>query len=135
MQKSMLATVLLVAALAPAAHAADMLPLKQGIYVPANRPCKGASRAEIVSYWGGKSSFNSAQTSCTINKLTRNGKIFTITDKCADIRAGGRSDQCCCIACIAKASPSPHAIQAICASVSRSGRRRCNCGSRSATAM
>jgi hypothetical protein len=35
----MLTTVLLVAGLAPAAHAADMLPLKQGIYVPTNRPC------------------------------------------------------------------------------------------------
>ena len=92
MQQSMLTTVLLAAGLAHAAHAAhaaDMLPLKQGIYVPTNRPCKGASRAEIVSYWGGKSSFNSAQASCTISKLTRNGKVFTSTDKCADMRGGG----------------------------------------------
>lgn len=35
--------------------AADMLPLKQNIYVPASRPCKGASNAEIVNYWGDKS--------------------------------------------------------------------------------
>ena len=32
---------------------------------------------------------SSAQASCTISKLTRNGKVFTITDKCADIRGGG----------------------------------------------
>ena len=29
------------------------------------------------------------QASCTISKLTRSGKVFTITDKCADIRGGG----------------------------------------------
>lgn len=71
------------------AFAADMLPLKQGIYVPANRPCKGASNAEIVNYWGGQSSFGSAAASCAISKLTRNGQVFTITDKCTDIRGGG----------------------------------------------
>jgi len=87
-----------IAAIAPAliatlvsagALAADMLPLKQGLYVPANRPCKGASNAEIVNYWGGNSSFGSSQAECKISKLARKGNVFTITDKCADIRGGG----------------------------------------------
>jgi len=69
--------------------AADMLPLKQNIYVPASRPCKGASNAEIVNYWGDKSSFGSVQATCRISKLKCGGNIFTITDKCADIRSGG----------------------------------------------
>jgi hypothetical protein len=66
-----------------------MLPLKQGICVPVKRPCNGASNAEIVNYWGGKSSFGSAHASCTISKMTRNANVFTITNKCADIRGGG----------------------------------------------
>jgi len=69
--------------------AADMLPLKQNIYVPANRPCKGTSNAEIVNYWDDKASFGSAQATCTTSKLTRDGSVLTITDKCADIRDGG----------------------------------------------
>jgi len=70
------------------AVAADMLPLKQGIYVPAARPCKGASNAEIVNYWGGKSSIGVAQAECTIKKLTRKGNVYTIADECTDIRSG-----------------------------------------------
>ena len=73
---------------ATAALAADMLPLKQGIYVPAGRPCKGASNAEIVNYWGGRSSIGAAQGECTIKKLTRKGNVFTITDECRDIQSG-----------------------------------------------
>jgi hypothetical protein len=57
--------------------------------VPASRPCKGAANAEIVNYWGGESSFGSSQATCTISKLSRSGNVFTITDKCADIRGGG----------------------------------------------
>ena len=81
---------LIASALATATHAADLLPLKQGLYVPAKSACKGASTAEIVNYWGGKSSIGSAQTECTIIKMTKNGKAFTITDKCTDIRGGGQ---------------------------------------------
>ena len=89
MRKTTQAAVLIAAALSSGTWAADMLPLKQGIYVPVSRPCKGASNAEIVNYWGGKSSFGSSQASCTISKMTRKGKVFTISDKCADIRGGG----------------------------------------------
>lgn len=70
-----------------AAAAPDMLPLKQGIYVPANRPCKGASNAEIVNYWGGKSAIGYAQATCTIKKLTKQGNVFTITDECRDLQS------------------------------------------------
>jgi hypothetical protein len=80
---------LIASALATTAHAADLLPLKQGLYVPARSACKGASTAEIVNYWGGKSSIGSAQADCTIVKVTKSGNVFTITDKCADIRGGG----------------------------------------------
>jgi len=89
MRKAALTVALMVATVCTGALAEDMLPLKQGIYVPANRPCKGASNAEIVNYWGGRSSFGSVQATCTISKMTRNGNVFTITDKCADIKGGG----------------------------------------------
>ncbi len=89
MRKATLTTALIAAAVSTGVLAADMLPLKQGIYVPANRPGKGASNAEIVNYWGGDASFGSAQATCKISKLTRKGNVFTITDKCADIRGGG----------------------------------------------
>ena len=67
------------------AVAANMLPLKQGIYVPVGRPCRGASNAEIVNYWGGKSAIGVAQAQCTIKHLTRRGHVFTLTDECRDI--------------------------------------------------
>jgi hypothetical protein len=89
MQKLLSVIAMMGSALAPAAQAADLLPLKQGLYVPAKSACKGASNAEIVNYWGGKSSLGSAQAECTISKVTKNGNVFTITDKCADIRGGG----------------------------------------------
>ena len=88
MLKPVRRVVVMAAAVCTSALAADMLPLKQGIYVPASRPCKGASNAEIVNYWGGKSSLGSAQAECTISKVTRDGNVYTITDKCADIRSG-----------------------------------------------
>jgi hypothetical protein len=89
MRKATLTAALIVAAVSTGALATDMLPLKQGIYVPVKRPCKGASNAEILNYWGGDASFGSAQATCKISKLTRKGTVFTITDKCTDIRGGG----------------------------------------------
>ena len=74
--------------LAVGAAAADMLPLKQGIYVPVGRACKGASNAEMVNYWGGKSSIGVAQATCTIKKLTHQGTTYTVTDVCKDIQSG-----------------------------------------------
>jgi hypothetical protein len=71
------------------AIAADLLPLKQGIYVPVGRPCKGASNSEIVNYWGGKSSIGASQGECTIKTITRKGNVFTLKDQCRDIQSGG----------------------------------------------
>ena len=70
------------------AVAADLLPLKQGIYVPVARPCRGASNADIVSYWGGKSSIGAAQGECTIKSMTRKGNVFILKDQCRDIQSG-----------------------------------------------
>ena len=68
--------------------AADLLPLKQGIYVPVGRPCRGASNAEIVNYWGGNSSIGASQGECTIKTVSHKGNIYTIKDKCRDIQSG-----------------------------------------------
>lgn len=68
--------------------AADMLPLKQGIYVPVATPCKGAPNSEIVNYWGGKSSIGASQGECTIKKLSKKGSEFTLLDECKDIQSG-----------------------------------------------
>ena len=70
------------------AVAADLLPLKNGIYVPTKVPCKGATNADIVNYWGGKSGIGVAQAECTIKKLTKKGNVYTFTDECRDIQSG-----------------------------------------------
>jgi len=93
----MLKTARIVASMAAVVCSSTLAPptccrRKHGIYVPANRPCKGASKAEIVNYWDDKSSFGSALATCTISKLKRDGSAFAIADKCADIRGGGEED-------------------------------------------
>lgn len=75
-------------AFATSAAAADMLPLKNGIFVPAGVACKGASNADMVNYWGGKSSIGVAQAECTIKKLKVSGQTYTLTDLCKDIQSG-----------------------------------------------
>ncbi|QIK78018.1 hypothetical protein G7077_02925 [Sphingomonas piscis] len=76
------------AAMSSTAIAADMLPLKKGIYVPVSVACREASNAEIVNYWGGKSAIGVAQATCTIKKLTRKGTAFTLYDECKDLQSG-----------------------------------------------
>jgi hypothetical protein len=70
------------------AIAADLLPLKNGIYVPTKVACKGASNAEIVNYWGGTSGIGVAQAACTIKKITKKGSVYSFTDECTDIQSG-----------------------------------------------
>lgn len=70
------------------AAAADLLPLKIGIYVPTTVPCKGASNADIVNYWGGKSGIGVAQAECTIKKVTNKGNVYTLADECRDLQSG-----------------------------------------------
>lgn len=68
--------------------AADLLPLKRGIYVPANTACKGASNADMVNYWGGRSGIGVAQATCTIRKLDRKANAYTLHDQCRDLQSG-----------------------------------------------
>jgi hypothetical protein len=70
------------------AFAADLLPLKNGIYVPKNVACKGASNADIVNYWGGKSGIGVAQAECTIKAVSHKANVYTYKDECRDIQSG-----------------------------------------------
>ncbi len=65
--------------------AADMLPLKNGIFVPVGRPCKGASNAEMVNYWGGRNALGNAGENCTIKALTHVGEVYTIRPVCKNL--------------------------------------------------
>lgn len=71
--------------LSTAVLAADMLPLKVGIYVPIGRACKGASNADMVNYWGGKHSLGASGGECTIKKLSHVGAVYKITDLCKNL--------------------------------------------------
>ena len=73
---------------ASGAIAANLLPLKEGIYVPVGRACKGASNAEMVNYWGGNSSIGASQGECTIKSVTHKGNVYTVKDRCRDIQSG-----------------------------------------------
>jgi hypothetical protein len=77
------------ATLAGPAFAADLLPLKNGIFVPKNVACKGASNADMVNYWGGRASIGVSQAECTITKVSHVGASYTVTDKCTDTQGGG----------------------------------------------
>lgn len=74
------------------AIAADLLPLKQGIYVPSTVACKGASNADIVNYWGGKSGIGVAQAECTIKGLAKKGNEYSFSNACKDIQSGDAID-------------------------------------------
>ncbi|MCA1654001.1 MAG: hypothetical protein ABR588_11175 [Sphingomicrobium sp.] len=73
------------------AIAADLLPLRHGIFVTAEIPCKGASFVDILSYWGGQNGINSQPIECRITKLTRSGQAYRLSRKCRDIRYGPSS--------------------------------------------
>lgn len=68
--------------------AADLLPLRNGIYVPVGTPCKGAPNSAIVNYWGGKSSIGASQAECTIKTLSKKANVYTLADECKDIQSG-----------------------------------------------
>jgi hypothetical protein len=67
---------------ASAVLAADMLPLKHGIYVDVHVPCKGAPNADTVSYWGGRNGINASKAACTIKKLNRHGQNYDLRRTC-----------------------------------------------------
>ncbi|GAA4004561.1 hypothetical protein [Sphingomonas humi] len=76
------------AAMSSSVLAADLLPLRQGIYVPLSRACRGAPNSDIVNYWGGKSSIGVAQAECTVSKMSKKGNVYTLHDSCKDIQSG-----------------------------------------------
>lgn len=80
------------AGLSTAVLAADMLPLRQGLYVPAGVACRGASNADIVTYWGGKSSIGAAQQTCTITSLVKRGNVYKLGNRCKDVQSGSSFD-------------------------------------------
>jgi len=69
------------------AATADQLPLKHGIFVAADTPCKGASNAAIMSYWGGDNALNVSQAECRINRVAHTGTRYTVTRTCTDIQS------------------------------------------------
>lgn len=82
--------ILLLAVAGAATAASDLLPLKHGIYVPLASRCKGASNAEMVNYWGGRSAIGVAQATCTIKSLSKKDNVYTIRDECRDIQSGDK---------------------------------------------
>jgi hypothetical protein len=74
---------------ATATATADMLPLKRGIYVDVHVPCKGASNAATLSYWGGKNGINESKVRCTIKQLTETGGVYALQRTCQSIDADG----------------------------------------------
>jgi len=64
------------------AVAADMLPLKRGIYVDVSTPCKGAPNADTLSYWGADNGINAQKVVCRIDRLGRKGDTFALQRSC-----------------------------------------------------
>jgi hypothetical protein len=60
----------------------DLLPLERGIYVDAQKACKGASNADTLSYWGGDNGINAAKVACTIKGLDKAGASFSLQRTC-----------------------------------------------------
>jgi hypothetical protein len=71
------------------AVAADTLPLRRGIYVQAGIPCKGASNADTLSYWGEDNGINGQQTACKITAMHRDGPLYSVNRTCTSLRFGG----------------------------------------------
>jgi hypothetical protein len=81
---------------ASAAAASDMLPLKRGIYVEVGVPCKGASNADTLSYWGNDNGINAAHASCRITALSNKGPRYELGRACRLIQGpyiGHRNDR------------------------------------------
>ena len=75
---------------ASGAVAADLLPLTRGIYVREGTPCRGASNANVVSYWGEDNGLNVSRTACRIDRMTRSGSAYALHRTCREITSGGQ---------------------------------------------
>ena len=69
------ATVLIFAA--QGCFAADLLPLKRGIFVEKPVGCENRSNATVISYWGNE--LNSNRVIGEIIKIERNGQKYEVT--------------------------------------------------------
>ena len=81
---------------ASAAAASDMLPLKRGIYVDVGVPCKGASNADTLSYWGKDNGINQAHASCRVTSLSKKGPHYDLGRTCRLVQGpyiGHRKDR------------------------------------------
>lgn len=65
--------------------AADMLPLRRGIYVEVGKPCKGASDVDILSYWGGRNGINMSKIGCTIRRMAKSTSNYRLYRTCTEI--------------------------------------------------
>jgi hypothetical protein len=70
--------------------AADLLPLKRGIYVDIHVPCKGASNADTLSYWGESNGINESKIACRIKHLSNKGAAYSLQRRCKAIDFEGR---------------------------------------------
>ena len=68
------------------AIAADLLPLRRGIYVETGTPCKDASNADTLSYWGGRNGINDQQTRCEVASLKQDNSTYTLKRECTSVR-------------------------------------------------
>ncbi|HEY0630218.1 MAG TPA: hypothetical protein VGD23_12910 [Sphingomicrobium sp.] len=66
-----------------------MLPLTKGIYVVVGTPCKGASNADTLSYWGDDNGINGSKTKCRITRLTKKGATYSLQRACTEIQFNG----------------------------------------------
>ena len=71
-----------------AASTDQLLPLKHGIFVTTDTPCKGASNVSIMSYWGGDNALNVSQAECRIDRVTHAGTRYTVTRTCTELQSG-----------------------------------------------
>lgn len=69
------------------AQAADLLPLKRGIYVPRDIPCDQRSNATVQSFWGDR--LNTSHEIGKIASVTRTGGVFHLTMGMKDIDGEG----------------------------------------------
>ena len=67
--------------------AADLLPLKRGIFVDTDVKCSERSNATVVSFWGDE--LNTAKTIGKIRKVVKKGKSYTV-DLDIDHMDGGK---------------------------------------------
>jgi hypothetical protein len=88
MSRSTYSAVLILVA-STAASAADLLPLKRGIYVDVHRACKGASNADTLSYWGRDNGINAAKVTCRIKAITKTGTGLSLQRTCRSIQFEG----------------------------------------------